>query len=358
MEIVAAGEILQAVQGHLASYGLTFTHDGLEYTGDPGMWKGTMQLGDSHALVRVVLAAPMTLTALARVGIDDQQLLSPHLLTLVVGRHVHERSAGAFREMGIAYADTVGNAYIRYDSVVIDVRGRRTSNPDRRSEQLDHDAPGPQSSNLFSTGRAQVIATLLTWPGLANKPVREIARAAGVSTGQAYSALTLLEQTGYLAGRHLRADRIDELLDMWTAAYPRGLGQKLAVASYTSTHGIHDFRHEVLSGPSTGAETGAFALSGESVPRLGLKRPRSVTVYTRDWTPRQAIRHRWRAANTTAEADIHVRRQFWTPSTDDRVSAAYDPIAPWPVVYADLMAAGDERLAVVAAEWRNRHRIA
>jgi hypothetical protein len=358
VETVVAGEILLAVQERLASYGLTFTHERLGYTGDPGMWKGTMQFGDSHAMVRVVLAAPMTLTALARVGIDDQQLHSPHLRTFVVGRHVHERSADAFRDMGIAYADTVGNAYIRFGSVVLDVRGRRPSNPERRSERFDPDAPGPHSSNLFSTGRAQVIATLLTWPRLAMKPVREIARVAGVSTGQAYSALTLLEQTGYLADRRLRADRIDELVDLWTAAYPRGLGQKLAVASYASAGGIHDFRQEILSGTSDGVNIDVFALSGESVPGLGLKRPRSVTVYTRDWTPRQAIRHRWRAASTTAEADIHVRRQFWTPHTDGKDSAANDPVAPWPIVYADLMAAGDERLAAVATEWRNRHRTA
>lgn len=356
METVAAGETLRAVQEQLASYGLTFTHERLEHTGHPGMWNGTMQFGDSHAFARVVLVAPMTLTALARVGIDDQQLRSPHLMTLVIGRHVHERSAGAFREMGIAYADTVGNAYIRYGSVVIDVRGRRPSNSGRRAEQIGRDAPRPQSGNLFSSGRAQVIATLLTWPGLASAPVREIARAAGVSTGQSYSALTLLEETGYLAGRHLRADRVDDLLDMWTAAYPRGLGQKLAVASYVSTQGIHDFRREVLNGLSNGAEPDEFTLSGESVPGLGLKHPRSVTVYTRDWTPRRAIRHRWRAATTTAEADIHVRRQFWTPPADDRRSEAYGLVAPWPVVYADLMAAGDERLADVATEWRNRHR--
>ncbi|MEJ7742889.1 MAG: type IV toxin-antitoxin system AbiEi family antitoxin [Nocardioidaceae bacterium] len=179
-----------------------------------------------------------------------------------------------------------------------------------------------------------------------------------MSSGQAHSTLTLLEQTGYLAGRRLRPNRLDDLLDMWTAAYTRGLGQKLAVASYISPHGIHDFRDEVLNGPPAGGGIDVFALSGEAVPNLGLKRPRSVTVYTRDWTPRQAIRHRWRAAGTTAEADIHVRRQFWTPSTDNGLGAVYDPIAIWPVVYADLMTNGDERLAAVATEWRNRHRTA
>lgn len=357
MENVVAGEILQMVQEQLASYGLAFTHDVL--TTHPGMWKGTMQFGDSHAFVRVVLVAPMTLTALAHVGVGRQQLLSPRLQTLVVGRHVHEKSANAFRELGIAYADTVGNAYIRYDNVLIDVRGRHAPppQPDRRSDPRDHNAPRPSSSNLFSTGRAQVIATLLAWPDLADEPVREIARAAGVSTGQAHSTLTLLEQTGYLAGRRLRADRIDDLLDMWTAAYPRGLGRKLALASYASVNDIRDFRREVLASPVAGAGSDLFVLSGESIPGLGLKRPRSVTVYTPDWHPRRAIHHRWRAARTTAEADIHVRQQFWTPPTDGS-SAAHDPIAPWPVVYADLMAAGDERLAAVAVEWRDHHRTA
>ncbi|MEJ7742890.1 MAG: hypothetical protein WKF73_10255 [Nocardioidaceae bacterium] len=148
MKNVAAGEILQAVRNHLASYGLTFTHDRLELTSDPGMWKGTMQFGDSQALVRVVLVAPMTLTALARLEIDDQYLSSPYLRTLVVGQHVHERSADAFRKMGIAYADTAGNAYIRYATVVIDVRGRRPRNLtiDPRSLTTTHGDSNPATS--------------------------------------------------------------------------------------------------------------------------------------------------------------------------------------------------------------------
>lgn len=352
MEPVTAGEILEAVRGQLASYGLALTHEKLELSGDPGMWKGTLRFGDSQTLVRVVLAAPMTLTALARFRLDDHLLLSPRLRTLVVGRHVHERSADAFREMGVGYADTAGNAYVRFDQVLIDVRGRHAPQPEGRFGHVDQDAPEPRSNNLFSTGRAQVIATLLAWPEVTREPVREIARAAGVSTGQAYSALTLLEETGYLVRRTLRPDRFDELLDLWTAAYPRGLGQKLAVASYRSTQDVQGFRREVLSGASP---ADGFALSGEAVPGLGLKRPRSITVYAPEWTSRQAVRHRWRAAGTAEQADIHVRRRFWTPpSTGSR----HDPIAPWPVVYADLMAAGDERLTDVASGWRDRHRAA
>jgi hypothetical protein len=352
MEPVTAREILEAVRCQLASYGLAFTHDKLELAGDPGMWKGTLRFGDSQTPVRVALAAPMTLTALARVGLDDQHLLSSNHRTLVVGRHVHERSADAFREMGVGYADTAGNAYIRFAHVMIDVRGRRAPRSHDRLGQVDQGTPGPRSNNLFSTGRAQVIATLLAWPELTGEPVREIAQAAGVSTGQAYSALTLLEETGYLVRRELRSERFDELLELWTAAYPRGLGQKLAVASYASTQDIQGFRREVLSGASP-AE--GFALSGEAVPDLGLKRPRSITVYTPEWTPRQAVRHRWRAAGTAEQPDIHVRRKFWTPP---RTAGRHDPIAPWPVVYADLMTAGDERLTEAASGWRDRHRTA
>lgn len=357
---------MTAVRSHLATYGIEFTSDLPEFTTDPGTWKGTLSSADRSALIRVVLLSPMTLTALARTGLDEQHLHSPRLPTLLVGRSVHEKSAGGFRDMGLMFADTVGNAYLRFPGVLVDVRGRRAPHLDEPPDGPRPAGPNPASTNLFSAGRAQLVAALIAWPDLATGPVRETAAAAGISTGQAHSALALLEQTGYLVERRVRSDRVEELLDLWTAAYPRGLGPKLAVASYTATRDIGSTRDDILHEPRTdhrtdvdvdaGADEGPeLELSGESVPGIGIREPLSLTVYARAWTPRRAVRHRWRAARSAAEADVHVRRRFWTaPSGPGEGKTA--PVAPWPIVYADLVATGDPRLAEVAAEWRSRHR--
>lgn len=354
MDTAVAGEILESVQEHLASYGLQLSPEGLENTSDPSMWKGLLRYDDSTRFLRIVLATPMTATGLNRVGLDDQYLFSSTLPVLVVGRQVHEKSASMFRELGISYADTVGNAHIRLPGVLIDVRGRREPRAHHPPAPSRDASQGPQSRNLFSTGRAKVIAALLAWPGLATQPVREIAASAGVSTGQAHSALDLLDDTGYLVERRLRADRADVLLDLWTAAYPGGLGRKLAVASYTSVNGIDASRDELMASALDSPDDG-LVLSGEAVPGIGIRRPLTLTVYSRDWDPRQAVRHRWRAASSTATADIHVRHRFWTPPrSGEGIGTRHDPVAPWPVVYADLMATGDPRLVEVAGDWRRR----
>ena len=141
---------------------------------------------------------------------------------LVFTTFVSARSADTFRRAGVQYLDTAGNAWVHFGDVLIDVRGRprpeRTTGRPRRS------------GNLFSTGRAQVIFALLTWPHLWDAPQRDLARAAGVSLGQAHNTLALLADAGYASAQR-DAARTD-LLELWAAAFPTGLAQRLTLATY------------------------------------------------------------------------------------------------------------------------------
>lgn len=71
---------------------------------------------------------------------------------------ISPRSAESFRRAGIQYIDTVGNAWVEFGEVLIDVRGRHLP---RDLGQRRRAIGG----NLFSTARAQVAFTLLAWPG-------------------------------------------------------------------------------------------------------------------------------------------------------------------------------------------------
>lgn len=245
--------------------------------------------------------------------------------------HVSAKSADSFRRVGAQYLDATGNAWIQFGEVLIDVRGR--------PRQADAAPLASTSGNLFSSRRAQVVLALLAWPELWHAPQRDLAQAAGVSLGQAHNTLALLAQAGY--DRDQRRGGRADLLDLWAAAFPSGLAHRLTLAMYQGK-----------VGPVKKSGAGdPVAVSGEAaVPDL--LRGATLTLYVPELDPRLAILNRWRA---DGEPNIVVRRKFWhDPETPDAAATDRD-VAPWPLVYADLLASDDPRAREASGQWRERH---
>ncbi|GAB3076988.1 type IV toxin-antitoxin system AbiEi family antitoxin [Nocardioides zeae] len=356
MDGTTTAAVVGGVRDQLDQLGLR-TRVARSRTGQPG---ASIELiaGGSSKQFEMLVAQPMNLTAVAAMGLEDRTARSRPIL--VVGARIQERSARAFRDLGIAYADTLGNASIRFDAVLIEVRGRRPDgeggavfdHPRHNVNDLRHEIGVGERTvrNMFSTSRSMVIATALAWPDLMHEPTRVLADAAGVSIGLAHETVKALDANGYLIGRRLRPDRVTELLDLWSAAYPNGLGSKLAIASYVSDKLR---RVELSLDDITWPSDQPIVVSGEAVPDLSLRKRQSHTYYTPEWDPATAAKNRWRPVRDPREANIRIRRQFWTvpgPSVNERWSTA-----PWPIVYADLLAENDARLREVAAEWKARH---
>jgi hypothetical protein len=261
----------------------------------------------------------------------------PHYLAhdrvLLVGPRVTERSAEIFRALGINYIDPSGNAFITFDGVHIDVRGRRR-NPDAPVEST---APRMTRGgvNLFSAKRSQVIFALLTWEDMLAGPVRELARTAGVSLGQAQDTLELLEHYGFLNDRRRLSRREREhLIDQWTAGYPVGLGARNKTGSFSG-----DFS-------SLSPTDAAIYVSGEAGAQ-SLRHPETIVLYT-DTFPEGLIRaNRWR--RNEENPNIFLRHKFWTPPETGDAGILR---APWLLVYADLMASHDGRQAEAAQHLR------
>lgn len=260
------------------------------------------------------------------------QSTSPVILG--VASAITPQTATALHAAGIQYVDSVGNAWIQFGDVLIDVRGRRAveeTTPRRPSN----------SSNLFSSARAQVIFALLQWPRLWRDSQRAVADAAGVSLGQAHSALTMLDVLGFGPGGH-RPDV--HLLDLWVTAFPTGLGEKLALGRY---------RGSATDLNTVRAEDTVFT-SGEPLA-TELVHPHRLVIYVDDLDPMLPVVNRWRS---DGEPNIIVRRKFWT--TPPHESHDYDgPMtglraAPAVLVYADLISSDDPRVREVAEEWRKR----
>ncbi len=243
--------------------------------------------------------------------------------------HVAPKTRDAFRRAGVQYLDDAGNAWIQFGDVLIDVRGR--------TRQEGGNSRPRASGNLFSSGRAQVVLALLAWPDLWNAPQRDVAHAAGVSLGQAHNTLVLLAHADY--GAKSRPTGRSDLLDLWAAAFPSGLAQRLMLAR---------FRGDVGPVEAAGDEV---ALSGEAAVPNMLKAA-TLTLYVATLSPRLAIVNRWRA---DGEPNIVVRRKFW--NDPDVAGAAVPRIvgAPWPLIYADLLASVDPRARAVAHQWREQH---
>jgi hypothetical protein len=299
----------------------------------------TLSRAEARERYAVVMKEPMTLSSMAH----GASPTSPHPL-LIIGDRITRRSAAAFRDAGIQFVDALGNAFITFGNVFVEVQGR-TEPMIQISANRQHIGRRQQAANIFSSRRSQVILVLLTWPELSTAKVREIANAAGVSTGQAHDALAQLEQAGFLVPVSRRLDRADELLDYWTAAYPTGLGRRLEIAKY------HGDPSRPISGPPA---TQAIYLSSESAEGTGIARPATLTVYLDALDPRLPIMNRWNSSPDRAP-NVFVRRKFWvSPHPDEERSSASGQNAPWPLVYADLVATGDARLGEVARAWRTR----
>jgi hypothetical protein len=262
---------------------------------------------------------------------DAARVRDTHRPTLVFTTFVAPKTAETFRRAGVQYLDTAGNAWIMFGDVLVDVRGR--PRPDRAARR-----PRVAAGNLFSAGRAQVVLTLLAWPQLWDAPRRDVAHAAGVSLGQAHNALTLLAESGY--GRdHVRPASAD-LLELWAAAFPTGLATRLTLATY---RGESETVRKVNP-------TDPVFISGEG-SAADMLRPATLTLYVEELDPRLAIRNRWR---TDGQPNVVVRRKFWhAPDSSDAPLTGLRN-APWPLVYADMLASDDPRVRDGAKEWRAR----
>jgi hypothetical protein len=182
------------------------------------------------------------------------------------------------------------------------------------------------------------VFALLAWPELWHARQREVAHAAGVSLGQAHNALALLAEAGYSSDETRPGQT--PLAELWAAAFPTGLATKLTLASF---HGDVDEPKMVT------ADDVAY-LSGEKAAG-DLLRPATMTLYVRTLDSRLPIVNRWR---TDKQPNIVVRRAFWHAPHQEETKAGL-AVAPWPLVYADLLASDNPRVRDTATEWKNRH---
>jgi hypothetical protein len=153
-----------------------------------------------------------------------------------------------------------------------------------------------------------------------------------------------LEDDGYLTLGRQRLLRAPELLQRWAGAFARGLGRKQQLGGFT---GAPDAR-AWSDAPYCVDVSGEAASDDIHGPGL--------VLYVPALDPKLVLASRWQG-EPGPDAPIVVRREFWRDPDTERPGHPHPTglaIAPWPLLYADLVTSREPRARAVAAQVAER----
>ena len=259
-------------------------------------------------------------------NVDGGVLVSEYLSTVMIER---------CRLMGLNAVDASGNAFLRFDDTLVLVSGRRPK--DRKSAQRLG----------WSSAGVRVGLLVLSTPDFAERTYREISAAAGVALGSVGPALEWFERRGFLSDERRRVRRHAELLSEWSVAYETRVRPRLASQRFASSGPLPRswWNAEDVTPGCWSGETGAALALGDFRPEL-------FTIYVNREDRTALVRRLARTHRLRADPAGHIEivDQFWNFEHPDRRD-----VAPWPLVYADLLRAGDPRTLELADRLRQEH---
>lgn len=247
---------------------------------------------------------------------------TPQKILLITGQ-VTSAQAENLRELNIPFCDTAGNAYFNEPGLYVYVTGKKT--------QIFIEKP----SRAFDKAGLKIIFALLTNPGLIQQDLRTIAGQAGVASVSTVSDIFKdLEKQHYLYQPKsviLKRKLINrtKLLDRWVEGYLERLRPALRPIRFVSRKFEGRWWNEVDIKDYNavwGGERGGELLTNHL-------RPATVTIYADSLLPKLQVKY---GLVKERKGNVEILEKFWT-------AGELGEIAPPLVVYADLIAIGDER---------------
>ena len=242
---------------------------------------------------------------------------------ILVTRHVTPQMAQRLRALNIAFIDTAGNAYINDPPIFVYVIGNKKVDVPQKT----------LTGRAFRPAGLKVVFALLCQPELVKAPYRDIVAATHVAQGTVGWVINDLKQQNYLVdrGKHGRKlINVAKLLNTWVEMYARELRPRLVIGRYetkkTDWWKNIDWRQTTAC---LGAEPGAAVLTD-------YLKPGTITIYTPEEFNQFLITHQLKK---DPDGDVELIKRFW----DFDYLWNYDGIAPPLLVYADLMATGNDR---------------
>lgn len=242
---------------------------------------------------------------------------------LLVTDYVTDYVADILRQNGIEFIDIAGNAFIRQPPVYIFIKGNKTPDAFRRI---------PQQQAFRATGLKAVFAFLCN-PDLVNKPYREIAATAGVALGNIGWIIKDLKNLGYVTDMGKVGYKLikkEELMNRWIAEYREKLRPKLMLGRFT---GDADW----WKGTDLNCEYAQWGGEAAAAKLTGYLKPQNLTIYAEQTHLNDLLIEN--RLKKDINGDTEVLERFWKPVERDRGRGTVHPF----LVYADLMATGDQR---------------
>lgn len=252
---------------------------------------------------------------------------------MVIADYVAPTVALRLREKGVAFVDAVGNAWIEQPGLVV----WRTGNSPVRAPKAT------QAVRVFQPAGIQAVFALLCNPERANAPVREIADAAGVAHGTVGHVLDDLRRMGYIVelgrregargrARQRRLLQRRRLLDLWVEAYAQVLRPRLNPHRYRPLNALATEWWK----KGTYHEIGAW-LGGEGAAEMltHYLKPQDIIIYADD---RAAFLKKHRLV-ADPQGTVIILDRFWRFEYEWEFRDVVPPV----LIYADLLATGDDR---------------
>jgi hypothetical protein len=252
---------------------------------------------------------------------------------MLITQHVGPDLAAVLVERNVPFMDTAGNAYLAEPEGTVMITGRP-----RPSNRIM--TPGTRSTTR--TG-LQVMFALATQPGLANMPYRTIADMAGVSLNSVKQAMDDLLARG-LVGKSRSGFRVlpdwSRFVAEWVSLYPSRLRPKLGGRRFTSTSPDWWLKFDFTAfNTLLGGEAAAEVMTNH------LKATGAI-IYTHAVIPTDfMLRARLRPDE---RGDVEILEAFWPASPVETRKEYGLPLVHPLLIYADLVATGDDRNRSIA----------
>jgi hypothetical protein len=253
---------------------------------------------------------------------------------LLVTDYLSAQTLDQCRARQVNAIDAAGNAFISLNGLFIFVSGRPRLDP---KERLG-----------WSTPAVRLGLLALATPAHIGASQRNLSAYAGIAVGSVRSGLDWLSERGFIintdTGPVVRNHR--QFLGEWEVAYSARVRPKLNIERYSLASPIAPdelIALDVTPGVWSG-DVGAYHL-------IGTLRPVSASVYLRidERAPTRRRLFREQHLQNDPEGQIALLDRFWDFPGQPKPS-----VAPWPIVYADLLTTGDARAIEAAALIREK----
>lgn len=244
---------------------------------------------------------------------------------VLVTSHVSPPQAEKFRRAGAQFIDAAGNAYLDDPPLYVLVTGRR--------QRPAEPSRGTRTTRAFTTTWVKTVFALLCEPRLVGRTYREIAAAADVALGAVGEVLDDLKRGGHLVetgeGERVLLKR-EALIRRWVEAYAERLRPKLRLGRYSGG------RTDWWEGARPETEGGCWGGEVAAAKLTGYLRPEVKTIYAPTKLARLQVKFRLQPDD---KGDTEILKKFW----DFGGGSSRPDTAPALLIYADLIASGDDR---------------